>query len=221
MATVDMNEIYPDNSNHQVKDENTEPEIITIDEKDIIIEDNNVKEDKKLLKLVKKSPRVYNAVKYGVDQIIIPAALSTLHRFLYSLVDFIIYEGPRGSRGKNEPYDYNGRYRDDDPFETSVNDDTYIYERPYGASRNEQFGLHKIGFATKESALTCLHKLQDKIDDDGRVSVQYFYQYIGRQPPTRMCWQWGWVDLREATVVPATKGFRIKFPEVVNLRDRG
>ena len=222
MATVDMDDIYPDNSEHQCKNaQQSPPEIIVIDDKDVTIEEEH--KDNAIIKVVKKNPKIYGALKYGVERIIIPACLSTLHKFLYSMVDFLIYESPRGIGWgeRSGPVDYNRRYRNDDPFADkydSSSDDMYIYERPYRTSRNEQFGLHKIGFATKESARRCLNEMQHEIDIRGRVSLDYYFRYIGKTPPTRMCGQWGWVSLNEVTITPAPKGFRINFPEVINIQ---
>lgn len=217
MATVDMDDIRPDD---QRKESKSEMETIVIDEKDITIEDNEPeKSNNAIVAVLKRSPRVYNALKYGIDRIIFPALQSMAHRFLYSLVDFIIYESPRGRRsGDNESVDYNRPFRDtDDPFRKD-DDDVYIHERPFRTTRNEQFGLHKIGFITRESAKTCLRDMQREIDMEGKVSVQYFYKYIGKEPPGRLTWQWGWVSLNGASIVPISRGFKIVFPEVVNLR---
>ena len=217
MATVNMDDIRPEKQEPETK---PEMETIVIDDKDVTIEDSEPeKSNNAIVAILKKSPRVYNALKYGVDRIIFPALQSMAHRFLYSLVDFIIYESPRGRGSRDrEPIDYNGRFRDSDlPFDHE-NDDVYIHERPFRTTRNEQFGLHQIGFRTRESAKICLRDMQRELDEKGKVSVQYFYKYIGKEPPGRLSWQWGWVSLNEASIVPIPKGFKIVFPEVVNLR---
>ena len=227
MATVDMNDIYPDNTDHQAKEpprpEKPEIETIIINEDDVTIEDKPNTNNKKsfAVQLFNKYPRTKTAVKYLVEQIIKPGALSLASRALHSLVDFIVYEGPR-SRDENGAVDYNGISSRNarDPFERDYprdDDDFYIHEKPYGSTRNESFGLQRIGFRTEESAQNCLNEMKRKLNRDGKVTVEYFFTYVDKRCPQFTAYQWGWVSLDRAKIVPVPKGYKIIFPEVIYL----
>lgn len=220
MATVDMNDIFPEGEEHNTKKEE-KPETIVVNPEDVTVEDAPGTEKKTYLDLFKKNPRVANAVKYMVEQIIRPSVLGLASKILHSMVDFIIYDSPRRSRDYDgSGYDYNRQYRttrEEDPFDNNPDYDV-IYEKPYRTSKNESFGLHKYGFATRESAEHCLEELRRMIQLKGYVTVEYYFKYIGRSSPKgTMCYHWGWVNLDGVPIVSVHNGYKIRFPEVVSI----
>jgi hypothetical protein len=57
--------------------------------------------------------------------------------------------------------------------------------------------------------------MKQEIRLKGTVSVDYFYNYVGKPCPGRQGWRWGWRTLEDAVPVPTNRGFRIQFPELM------
>ena len=226
-----MDDYYPDNSRHQASYNKTEapPQSqmsgVFVDATMTDLPQQQ-SERRLLFPFLKKAPKgLVDAVNFGVDSIILPAVNDVARRFLYSFVDYFCDQVFHTNYGYRHTYDprYPGRptdysrysreryresYRDPD-------DSMYYYEGSYRTNRNQHFALHTIGFMTKEAAWKCIKDMQQEIRLRGTVSVDYFYNYVGKPCPSRQGWRWGWRTLEDAVPVPTNRGFRIQFPELM------
>lgn len=224
MATRDMSDVYPDNSEHQMKDKTIET--IYISDDDIIVEDSSEKkeDDKKLFGLVPVSSKTKSFIERSVERIIMPRAFAIGQDLLYDFADLLlakIFKTNKYSNRRNEPdengnVDYNRRYRTTSSLEDPFAGD-YFYERRGRTSKNDSFDLNHIGFEDEDTANDCLKYLREIINEDGSASVEDFYKYMRRQCPNRLGYRWGWLTLREARVIRAGRGYMIHFPEVVRI----
>lgn len=225
MATRDMRDVFPDNTDHQVKRQK-EIETIYISDDDVIVEDpsESKEDDKKLFGIVPISNKTKSFIERSVERIIMPRAFAIGQDLLYDLADLILaqifktnkYSSRRVERDLNGNIDYNGITRTrssiDDPFESN-----YYYERRGRTSRNDSFDLNHQGFVDEDTANDCLKYLKEIINEDGSATVEDFYKYMNKQCPNRMCYRWGWLTLNSARVVRVGRGYMIKFPEVVRI----
>lgn len=80
------------------------------------------------------------------------------------------------------------------------------------------FGLNEIVFDNYEDASSVLERLVDYLDTYGSVSVDDYFDLIGKSSPYTTQ-KWGWTSLSSATIVNAAGGYFIKLPAPVIIKE--
>ena len=80
------------------------------------------------------------------------------------------------------------------------------------------FGLNEIVFDHYEDAASVLERLVDYLDTYGQVSVDDYFDLIGKTSPFTTQ-RWGWTSLASATIVNTVGGYFIKLPNPIVIKD--
>ena len=85
------------------------------------------------------------------------------------------------------------------------------------AARNN-FHLDEIIFPDYNDAMAVLDRMVDYLETYGQVSVDDYFDLIGRSPSNYMSQYWGWKSLASATIVNTVGGYFIKLPTPVVIK---
>lgn len=85
------------------------------------------------------------------------------------------------------------------------------------ATRNN-FHLDEIIFADYNDAAAVLDRMVDYLETYGQVSVDDYFDLIGRSTTNYVSQDWGWKSLANATIVNTVGGYFIKLPAPVMIK---
>lgn len=80
------------------------------------------------------------------------------------------------------------------------------------------FGLDDIVFDNYEDAASVLERLVDYLDTYGQVTVDDYFDLIGKSSPFTTQ-SWGWKSLSSASIVTTTNGYFIKLPRPIVIKE--
>lgn len=140
--------------------------------------------------------------------------------------DIIVGSTDRVFLGTGVPSSSNSLYR-----ERGV---TYVRRTDYGASSristtkapkvesrmapSVNFGLDQIVFDNYEDAASVLERLVDYLDTYGQVTVDDYFDLIGKSSPFTTQ-NWGWKSLSSASIVTTANGYFIKLPRPIVIKE--
>jgi hypothetical protein len=97
------------------------------------------------------------------------------------------------------------------------------YTKPWyeGASKEERApkvtAQPEIFYDSREEADSILVRMNEYLDDYGRVSVKDLY-FLSNLPTNSAMYNIGWTDLEEADVIKVPEGYLLKMPKVKTIR---
>ena len=144
---------------------------------------------------------------YILMDVIIPAIKKTVSDIVRDGVDMMLFGGKRSSSssGPNAKYVSYSRMSDRrderrDPYEN-----------------RSRFSYDDIIMPTRGDAEIVLTRLEDAIEEYGTVSVADLYDLVGLSCD-RTYNNYGWMNLRNAEVVPTRDGYMLKLPKAMPLK---
>lgn len=87
-----------------------------------------------------------------------------------------------------------------------------------GTSSRSNFHLDEMVFEQYEDASAVLDRMVDYLETYGKVSVDDFFDLIGRSS-NYTAQNWGWTSLANATIVNTVGGYFIKLPNPVVIKE--
>lgn len=147
---------------------------------------------------------VSNVKSYIIFEVLIPAVKKAISDIVTNGIDMILY-GESGRTKKNgaSRISYSGYYNN--------NRQDRVPER-----LNERFNYDNIVIETRSEAEEVLTRMDELVATYGVVSVADFYDLVGVTCEYTDN-NYGWTDIRRATIVRVRNGFMIKLPKALPL----
>lgn len=142
------------------------------------------------------------------SDVLVPAVKKAIYDIVTNGIDMILYSGNGSgkSHSSGSKISYSKYYKDRD----------YARETSRSNSRNG-FDYDDIIFENRGDAEMVLSTMEDMIDRYGFVSVADFYDLAEVTNPNYMANKYGWVDVRNASIVRNRNGYVIKLPRALPL----
>lgn len=147
---------------------------------------------------------VSNVKSYIIFEVLIPAVKKAISDIVTNGIDMILY-GESGRTKKNgaSRISYSGYYNN--------NRQDRVPER-----LNERFNYDNIVIETRSEAEEVLTRMDELVATYGVISVADFYDLVGVTCEYTDN-NYGWTDIRRATIVRVRNGFMIKLPKALPL----
>lgn len=144
-----------------------------------------------------------NIKDYVISDVLVPSAKRAIDDVVSNGIRMILYGKNGLAKGSNKPYTmYNKCYDDRDKKETK--------------RTTTRYSFNEVALDTRAEAEEILTALLDLVEEYGVVSVADFYDLVGVDSSYTDN-NWGWTDLRTASTIRDSDGYKIKLPKAVAL----
>lgn len=146
-----------------------------------------------------------NIKDYIISDVLVPSAKKAIDDIVSNGIRMVLYGKNGGGNRSNKPYTMYNKYY-------STNDHSGGKETRH----NSRYSFNEVALDTRAEAEEILTALLDLVEEYGVVSVADFYDLVGVDS-NYTDHNWGWTDLRTASTIRDSDGYKIKLPKAVAL----